>query len=97
MQPIATVTLNPAIDRTVWVEALVPGTTIRTADTRATFGGKGINVARGAARIGAPVIALGLAGEDQATPIEELDKLLPAAARPALRTHARNVTPARRA
>ena len=76
MQPIATVTLNPAIDRTVWVEALVPGTTIRTADTRATFGGKGINVARGAARIGAPVIALGLAGEDQATPIERyLDSL----------------------
>ena len=70
MQRIVTVTLNPAIDRTVWVEALVPGTTIRTADTRASFGGKGINVARGVARIGAPVIALGLAGEDQATPIE---------------------------
>jgi len=70
MQPIVTVTLNPAIDRTVWVEALVPGTTIRTADTHATFGGKGINVARGVARIGAPVMALGLAGEDQATPIE---------------------------
>jgi 1-phosphofructokinase len=70
MQSIVTVTLNPAIDRTVWVDALVPGTTVRTADTRATFGGKGINVARGVARIGAPVIALGLAGEDQATPIE---------------------------
>ncbi len=70
MQPIVTVTLNPAIDRSVWVETLVPGTTIRTADTRATFGGKGINVARDVARIGAPVIALGLAGEDQATPIE---------------------------
>jgi len=70
MRRVVTVTLNPAIDRTVWVEALVPGTTIRTADTRATFGGKGINVARGVARIGAPVIALGLAGEDQATPIE---------------------------
>jgi len=70
MRRVVTVTLNPAIDRTVWVEALVPGTTIRTADTRASFGGKGINVARGVARIGAPVIALGLAGEDQATPIE---------------------------
>ena len=76
MRRIVTVTLNPAIDRTVWVEALVPGTTTRTADTRASFGGKGINVARGVARIGAPVIALGLAGEDQATPIERyLDSL----------------------
>jgi 1-phosphofructokinase len=70
MQRIVTVTLNPAIDRTVWVDALVPGTTTRTADTRASFGGKGINVARGVARIGAPVIALGLAGEDQASSIE---------------------------
>jgi 1-phosphofructokinase family hexose kinase len=49
---------------------LEPGTTVRTADTRASFGGKGINVARSVARIGAPVTALGLAGEDQATPIE---------------------------
>src|SRR4029077_9897110 len=71
-----TVTLNPAIDRTVWVDELVPGTTHRTADTRVTFGGKGINVARSVARIGAPVVALGLAGEDQATPIERyLDSL----------------------
>jgi len=75
-RPIVTVTLNPAIDRTVWVDQLVPGTTHRTADTRATFGGKGINVARSVARIGAPVVALGLAGEDQATPIERyLDSL----------------------
>lgn len=70
MQRVVTVTLNPAIDRTVWVDALVPGTTTRTADTRVTFGGKGINVARGVARIGAPVKALGLAGEDQASSIE---------------------------
>jgi 1-phosphofructokinase len=75
-RPIVTVTLNPAIDRTVWVDELVPGTTHRTADMRATFGGKGINVARVVARIGAPVVALGLAGEDQATPIERyLDSL----------------------
>ncbi|MDQ2933617.1 MAG: 1-phosphofructokinase family hexose kinase [Chloroflexota bacterium] len=75
-RPIVTLTLNPAIDRTVWVDELVPGTTHRTADMHATFGGKGINVARVVARIGAPVVALGLAGEDQATPIERyLDSL----------------------
>jgi 1-phosphofructokinase len=69
-RPVVTVTLNPAIDRTVWVDELVPGTTHRTADTRAAFGGKGINVARGVARLGVPVVAIGLAGEDQATAIE---------------------------
>ena len=75
-RPIVTVTLNPAIDRTVWVDELVPGTTHRTADTRATFGGKGINVARVAAGIGAPVVAVGLVGDDQAAPMEhELESL----------------------
>ena len=69
-RPIVTVTLNPAIDRTVWVDELVPGTTLRTSDTRATFGGKGINVARVVARLGTPVVAIGLAGEDQAGPME---------------------------
>ena len=68
--PVVTVTLNPAIDRTVWVDELIPGTTHRTADTRATFGGKGINVARVVARTGTPVVAMGLAGEDQATAME---------------------------
>jgi 1-phosphofructokinase len=69
-RPVLTVTLNPAIDRTVWVDELIPGTTHRTADTRATFGGKGINVARVVARSGTPVLAIGLAGEDQAAPME---------------------------
>jgi len=71
MGPVVTVTLNPAIDRTVWVDELVPGTTHRTADARTTIGGKGINVARTVARLGAPVIALGIAGEDQAPSLEQ--------------------------
>ncbi len=71
MRTIVTVTLNPAIDRTVWLDGgLVPGTTHRTADTRARIGGKGINVARTAARLGAPVVALGISGEEQAAGIE---------------------------
>jgi 1-phosphofructokinase len=65
-----TVTLNPAIDRTVWVDELIPGTTHRTADSRAALGGKGINVARVLAGIGGPVVAMGLAGEDQAGAME---------------------------
>ena len=35
---IVTVTLNPAIDRTVWLDRLVPGRTHRSTDTRATIG-----------------------------------------------------------
>lgn len=70
MRPIVTVTLNPAIDRTVWLDRLEPGTTHRTAKTRTMIGGKGINVARTAARLGAPVVALGIAGDDQAELIE---------------------------
>jgi 1-phosphofructokinase len=69
-RPVVTVTLNPAIDRTVWVDELVPGKTHRTSDTRRTFGGKGINVAVVVARIGAPAVALGLIGEDQAAAME---------------------------
>ncbi len=69
--PIITVTLNPAIDRTVWIQRLLPGTTHRSSDTRTIFGGKGINVARTIAQLGAPVSAIGIAGEDQWALIEE--------------------------
>ena len=68
---IVTVTLNPAIDRTVWLDRLVPGRTHRSADTRATIGGKGINVARTVSRLAGPVVALGVAGEDQSASIEQ--------------------------
>jgi len=74
--PVVTVTLNPAIDRTVWLDHLVPGATNRSGDTFATIGGKGINVARHVARLGHPALALGIAGEDQAAAIERhLDSL----------------------
>ncbi len=71
MRSIVTVTLNPAIDRTVWIDRLEPGATHRTSMSRAAIGGKGINVARTAGRLGAPVVALGVAGEDQAARIEQ--------------------------
>lgn len=70
MTSIVTVTLNPAIDRTVWLDRLVPGRTHRSSDTRATIGGKGINVARTVSRLASPVVALGIAGEDQSASIE---------------------------
>jgi 1-phosphofructokinase len=70
MRPVITVTLNPAIDRTLWIDHLVAGATHRTTDTRTSIGGKGINVARTVAQSGVPVVALGVAGEDRGTSIE---------------------------
>jgi 1-phosphofructokinase len=60
---IATVTLNPALDRTLVVPRFAPGRTNRVQDEWLDAGGKGINVARMARRLGCPVIATGfLAG-----------------------------------
>ena len=59
---ILTVTLNAAIDVTYRVERFHPGTTMRVADVHERAGGKGVNVARVLAALGAPVCATGLAG-----------------------------------
>jgi 1-phosphofructokinase len=70
MRSVLTVTLNPAFDRTVWLERLVQGATNRALVSTLRVGGKGINVARAVAARGLPAIAVGFAGEDQATPLE---------------------------
>ena len=70
MRSVLTVTLNPAFDRTVWLEQLVPGATNRALASALRIGGKGINVARAVSARGLPAIAVGIAGEDQAAPIE---------------------------
>jgi 1-phosphofructokinase family hexose kinase len=56
------VAANPAIDRLVEVERLVPGSIHRPTFARAVAGGKGLNVARAAAALGAEVVAVGLLG-----------------------------------
>lgn len=61
---IVTVTLNPAVDHTVWVERLAPGATNRSTAVDVRIGGKGVNVARVAARAGVRVTAIGIAGAD---------------------------------
>jgi tagatose 6-phosphate kinase len=57
---ILTVTLNPAIDVTYHVAALVPGETHRVTRVDERLGGKGINVASVLAQLDVPVQSTGL-------------------------------------
>ena len=59
---IVTVTLNPALDLTYAVDALVPHGTHRVARVTERPGGKGLNVARVLHALGEPVLATGLLG-----------------------------------
>jgi 1-phosphofructokinase/tagatose 6-phosphate kinase len=68
---IITVTLNPALDKTLQVPNFAPGRRHRTVDQVTMPGGKGVNVARVIKRLGQPVIATGLAGGATGTRIVE--------------------------
>jgi 1-phosphofructokinase family hexose kinase len=59
---ILTVTLNPALDRTMTVPSFQAGFRHRATDTVILPGGKGINVARAIKILGRPVIATGFLG-----------------------------------
>jgi 1-phosphofructokinase len=61
---IVTVTLNPAIDKTLIVPAFKAGATNRATVDRVETGGKGINVARTLKRLGCDVFATGFFGAD---------------------------------
>lgn len=70
--PVVTVTLNPAIDQTITVDALRPGTVHRARAVRHNAGGKGVNVASCLADWGVPAVATGLLGSGNAVPFESL-------------------------
>jgi len=61
-----TVSLNPAIDRTLWVESLVAGACHMASAEHVQAGGKGFNVAAGLVSLGVPVTACGWLGADNA-------------------------------
>lgn len=69
---IHTVTLNPSLDYFVRLPSLTPGALHRTADTRLTAGGKGINVAAVLQRLGEPVLAHGFAAGGTGALLERL-------------------------
>jgi 6-phosphofructokinase 2 len=59
---VYTVTLNPALDRTLHVESLVPGQSTRIRSEARYAGGKGIDVSRALREMGSDNVALGLVG-----------------------------------
>lgn len=61
---VVTVTLNPAIDRTLTVPRFTPGAVNRATHEESRAGGKGINVAAALANLGHRVAASGILGAD---------------------------------
>lgn len=60
--PIATVTLNPALDEALAIDALAMGDANRCTFDALDPGGKGINASRVIHRLGRPTVAYGFAG-----------------------------------
>jgi 1-phosphofructokinase len=69
--PLVTVTLNPAIDQTVFVDQLRPGTVHRVQRSHRQAGGKGVNVATMLALGGASVTVSGFLGEANVAVFEQ--------------------------
>ncbi|AGB42421.1 1-phosphofructokinase [Halobacteroides halobius DSM 5150] len=59
---IITVTLNPAVDKTIYVEDFKLGNLNRIKEVRKDPGGKGINVSKVVAKLGSKTVALGFLG-----------------------------------
>ena len=58
---VITLTLNPAVDQTMFLERLTRGETLRVRDTQLDPAGKGINASRVVHRLGWPTIAFAFA------------------------------------
>ena len=69
---ITTICMNPSFDKTVEVQSLEIGQVNRIQDARVDLGGKGINVAVVADRLGLEVQCLGIMGKDGSTELSEL-------------------------
>ena len=61
---IITLTVNPAVDETLWLDRLTLGAVNRPNDSHLDPAGKGVNVSRMARRLGWPTIAFGFVAGD---------------------------------
>lgn len=68
---VTTVTLNPSLDRTLWVESLTPGTLHRAAMSKEHPSGKGINVSLALHAWGHPTRICGIVGGRTGARIKE--------------------------
>ena len=82
---IYTVTLNPALDKTVEIPGMALDTVNRVTSMRTDPGGKGINVSKVIAKLGGESCAVGILGGESGR------TLLAALEREGLRTHFRFV------
>lgn len=69
---IVTVTMNPAIDKTVEIESLLPGGLNRIQKVEYDAGGKGINVSKTICELGGVSIATGFLGGNSGKTIERV-------------------------
>ncbi len=69
---IATVTLNPMLDKTVYVDPILRGSVHRASKIEMVVGGKGVNVSRQLGRLSIENIATGFIGGEVGTLIERL-------------------------
>ncbi len=70
-QDIVTITLNPAIDETVFLDHLEPGSVNRAEALHRQAGGKGVNVSAMLGGFGIPNTATGFLGKNNTRPFEE--------------------------
>jgi tagatose 6-phosphate kinase len=69
---ITTVTLNASLDKLYKIKSLAPYEVMRVREMSVTAGGKGLNVAKVAALLGAKVTAMGFAGGHSGALLKEL-------------------------
>ncbi len=72
MHPIATLTVNPAVDISVSTQSVVPTRKLRCHDAKRDPGGGGINVARAAKRLGGNVVSIYPAGSSSGAVLTSL-------------------------
>lgn len=69
---VVTITLNPAIDRTITISNFTPGAVNRVEEVHDTPGGKGVNVASSLADVGHRIAVTGFLGRENAALFEVL-------------------------